>query len=315
MKKRKRKSREEQYRPVREIVRESFYLQVGEIQQEGEGAHPAAWESPYERRLIYLFLMCEDITTIETQPTEWVYQVDGDTRRHYPDARLLTTSGERYLEVKPLKRLIKPGILEKYLLIAQSFIAAQKHYVILSDDQINSRWYENAFLLSRYRTRTVSEALTRTVLDACASAPVTIAQILERATETSVADIYALLAKRTLAFDWEQPLSRQSLVSLPTQPFRGMTYERIRSSGRFADLLAEVALGRRPSDQRLLAAKRARRRPLAPSSATGFVGVLSAQQLGGLKRELSKRAAHEARHRTSGAPADDRTNAADAKEA
>lgn len=317
MKKSKRKKLEQHDRgPVREVVDQSPHLQVGEIHQEGKTTYPVAWESPHERKLIYLFLMCDDVVKIETQAKEWVYRIDGDEkeRRCYPDARLVTTTEQLYLEVKSLRYFVKPKTLEKYLAIARSFIDTDHRFAILTDDQINFRWYDNAFLLARYRSRPVTPEIERAILDACKNGEVVIADLLIQAAGlVALADVYALLTRRTLAFDWDKSLTREASVSLPKQPFAGMTYERISSSGRFADLLAEVALGRRPSDQRLLAAKRARRRPLSPSSASGFVGVLTAGELGGLKREMSKRSTFEANRGASPTGEDTRTNVTGAK--
>jgi hypothetical protein len=274
--------------PAREIVRQSSHLQVGEIYQKGITTYPAAWESFNERRVIFLLLMCRDVSAIEVQPTEIEYELDGKARKYVPDIRIRHTAGRALLEVKSLRYLITPPNLEKYTAIAQTLRGRGEEMAFIAPAHIPSMWHDNAFLLARYRSRPVSS--DQRILDLLTETSLSIDDILQRLPDVSIADVYALIARKQLCIDWDKPLNRQAQVSCPGKPFEWMRYERLRDSGRYADVLAAMALGRRPSDQRLLAASFARRRPLSPSSPVGFVEGIASTTLAHLKRQKSKHA-------------------------
>lgn len=280
--------------PARVIIKRAPHQSVGAVHREGITAYPAVWEAFRERKLIYLLFMCEDITSVKAQPTEISYPTDNGERKYFPDLGIEARGrGEVLVEVKALRYLIQRDAIEKYTTIAAHLRSQQRALDFITEDQIPEIWFENAYLLHRYSTHDVSK-MRRQVETRLSSMPVmTIADLLAvLGEEATLNDLYGLIAQRALAIDWDTPLSRRASVSLPDKPFRRMTYEHIRRQGRYVDLLAEMALGRRPSDQQLLAASFARRRPLAPACVFGFVDGFTPAQLGHLKRAMSKRTTH-----------------------
>lgn len=280
--------------PARVIIKRAPHQSVGAVHREGITAYPAVWEAFRERKLIYLLLMCDDITSVKAQPPEISYRTDDGERKYFPDLGIETRDrGEVLVEVKALRYLIQSEALAKYTTIAAHLRSQHRALDFITEDQIPPLWFDNAYLLHRYSTHDVP-MVRRQIKTRLSAMPAMAVAELQAALgkETTLNDVYGLIAQRVLAIDWDTPLSRRASVSLPDKPFRRMTYERIRRQGRYVDLLAEMALGRRPSDQQVLAASFARRRPLAPACVYGFVDGFTPAQLGHLKRAMSRRAAH-----------------------
>lgn len=295
--------------PARTIINQCPHRMVGAIHYPGLTLYPAVWESPWERKLISLLLMCHDVISIGAQPEEIIYQHEGGDRRYTPDIAITTSRGRILVEVKNLSRLIKSETLEKYLLIARIVRSQGKRLDFITDNQILPMWFKNAYLLRRYLSSTHSEQTLERVLSILEDGPRKIGELLvEIGQDLTLIHIYALIGQRVLCINWDTWLDRHALVSLPDRPFRRLTYDAIHNSGRFADLLAEMALGRRPTDQRLLAAARARRRPLSVASPLGFVDGFTPAQLGSLERLRVARVVHDIRSAAKGNGDEDRSS-------
>lgn len=282
--------------PARVLIELSPHRQVGGLHFPGLTLYPAEWEAPIERHLIRLALFCHDVRLIETQPEELPYtDVDGD--KHYtPDVALTLDRGRIFIEDKPLAILVREENLAKYLDIVR-FLRTQGHALeFITEDQIPETWLKNANLLRLYLVPDRVVTLPDIIADTLREGPRTIEDVLTTtAAAVTLADMYSLVAHRLLCIDWDERLGRRARVSLPDKPdsFQRLTYDRVRAAGRFADLLAEMAVGRRPPDQRLLAARSARRRPLSAASATGFVDGFTPGQLGHLERQRAARPREE----------------------
>lgn len=295
--KRKKRGPEDSLGPSRVVIEQCPHRMTGALEFAGLTLYPAQYETVGEERLLGVLLLCSDVTEIAAQPKKEAYELDGATRRYTSDVRLrLTTSENSYIHVeeKSLVYLVKPDNLKKYLSIAQALRSRGHELNFITHDQLKPTWCDNAHLLFRYLHNQVLADFEQRVIGALPQAREIGALLAELNANDKLAELYALIAKKRLCIDWDQPLNRRAHVSLPDQPYARMTYERIRTSGRFADLLAEMALGRRPSDQRLRAAARARRRPLSGPSPLGFVGALTPAQLGHFKRAMSTAAANDA---------------------
>ena len=256
----------------------------------GVTVYPAQFETAGEERFLGILPLCSDVTEVAAQPEKESYELDGIKRQYTSDARLrLTTSAHSshvHVDEKSLAYLVMPDNLEKYLAIAQALRSRGDQLNFITHDQLKPVWCDNTHRLIRYLHQPVSADFEQRVIGALPQAREIGVLLAELNMSDMLAELYALIAQKKLCIDWDQPLNRRALVSLPDQPFARMTYERIRTSGRFADLLAEMALGRRPSDQRLRAAARARRWPLSGPSPLGFVGALTPAQLGHFKRAM-----------------------------
>ena len=290
-KKRKKKSRPDSGKgPVRTVIEQCPHRMTGAMDFPGVTVYPAVWESHLERFLICLLAFCEDVSMIKAQSIHLAYLLDDVMRQYTPDIEIVIHNQKRYIEVKALAQLIREKNLEKYLAIANSIISQGGHLDFITHDQMPPVWSSNANLLLRYLKQECPPPVQEQVNTVLEDGPRTIRDVLTKlGTAVTLVDIYTLTARRQLCFDWNEPLTSNALVSLPDKPFKRMTYEAIRSAGRFPDLLASMALGHRPPDERLLAAAGARRWPLSGPSPLGFVGGFSSGQLGHFKRQVSRR--------------------------
>jgi hypothetical protein len=284
--------------PARIIIEKFPDRIVGAIHCPGLTYYPAEWESHLEMKLIMMLLMCHDVSSIKSQHEKFAYQLNDKTHCCFPDATI-TVSGEDILvEVKKLIYLLKAKELEKILAIATALREQRRTYALITDDQLHPVWTDNAFFLMRCIRWPLKPEVSQHLRAVLADGPRMIGELLAGPQAIAcLGDVHAHIAQRQLCIDWDQPLTRQSMVSLPDQPYRGMTYAALRDSGRFAHLLAEVALGRRPSDQRLVEVASALQRPKKGPSPLGFVGGFSPAELGHLGRAVSKAASRDADHR------------------
>lgn len=273
--------------PARAIIKQTPHRIVGAIHYPGLTLYPAEWESQGERNFIYLALLCHDVKAIEAQPQKLTYQDDHGEREYTPDLAITINRGRIFIEGKSLRNLIREENLNKYLAIARSLRARGEQLAFITEDQMPGAWVRNASLLRQYLVPEQQVDLPACVVGALQGGPRSIEGVLTATTATvTLAQMYSYIAHRLLCIDWNVRLGRNAPVSLPDQPngFARLTYDSIQSTGRFADLVAEMALGRRPANQRLLAAACTRRRPLSAASPTGFVDGFSQWELGHLER-------------------------------
>ncbi|MHB8742204.1 MAG: Tn7 transposase TnsA N-terminal domain-containing protein [Sulfuricaulis sp.] len=278
--------------PARAIIEQSPHRMVGAIHYAGLTVYPAEWESPLERQLIYMALMCHDVSAIEAQPEELSYDDEDDVHTYTPDVAITVSRGRIYVEDKPLRCLIREENLAKYAAIARSLRAQGKRLEFITEYQLPPAFCKNASLLRRYLMPDRPVQAPACVVDTLQDGPRTFdALITELGSAVTLVDLYTLVAHRLLCIDWNERLGRRARVSLPDKPhsFARLTYDAISASGRFADLVAQLALGNRPTNQQLLAASCARRQPLSVASPFGFVDGLSQWQLGHLERQHSAR--------------------------
>lgn len=277
--------------PVRTVIEQCPHRNVGSIDYGDKTLYPADWESPYERGFIHLLLLCHDVKTIETQAEKSTYQLDNKEHKYTLDVAITMISSERIpVEVKSRKNLLQEKALRKYLAIAESYLAKGQQLNFITEDQLNKGWLRTARLLKRYFFTEVKESIQITVETLLEKSPLRINGLLEAMGPKAVLnDIYALISKGHICIDWDIHLNRKAMVSLPDNPYRRLSYEEIRNSGRFHDLLEEISLGRRPEDQRRLAYARSWRRPVLPPSPYGFIGGLSPNEIGRLSRQAARK--------------------------
>lgn len=263
--------------PARKVIDLSPHRITGVLTLPGLEVYPNQHESDLERRGLRLISLCHDVHMIKSQPISLDLSALGLKRKSYtPDASIRVESQEVYVEFKALEWLVRPKAYEELKGIGTYFRTTRQQYFIVTDDQLNVEPRRtNATLLRRFLTSPVSEARRICIQDALVDGPKRIKDLLGTSDASGMLrDIYALIAQRYVCFDWNRSLDIENEVSLPGRPFRGLTFECIVNSGRFADLLQQVAMGREPQDQRLLAAARGQDWSIPDTNGWGFVDAL-----------------------------------------
>lgn len=263
-------------RPVRTLVEVSPYRTTGGASIDGLTPYAAEHESYNERHAIATFALCHDVSAFASQSSEEQYiDQSGKLRRYIPDFDVTAWVPRLIVEVKALDSLVRDDAIDKYQAIANNYRNQKQPFAFLVDAQIEEApRFGSVKLLFRYVTSPLPEGVQRKAKGALTSGPMTISALCNAA-KLQLVDIYTLIAKKHLCIDWSAPLSSDALVSLPGQPFEGLRLEHILRSTRYGRLLADLALGRRPTDQQLLASASAWRRCRRPDGPFSCVGGFS----------------------------------------
>lgn len=233
-------------------------------------------ESSLERHALATLALCHDVLAMESQPGE-CYEFDGTLHTYHPDYALLMASGQRVrVEAKSPACLVREKALAHYLPMARWFRANGQPFVFLTDAQIEARpRFDSVRLLCRYLAGTLPDSVLPRIQEKLQTGPRPLAELAAPEAGLPLVALYTLLARRHLCFDWNAPLDIRATVSLPGQPYGGLHLADVLHSTRYGHLLAELALGRRPADQSVLAAAaawRPRRRDLTPFNFVGGHG-------------------------------------------
>lgn len=234
---------------------------------------PIEHESHNERHALWLLPLCHDVLKIFTQASKEPYlNADGVLSEHTPDITVETPAGSITLEVKSLSWLVKEKELNKYLLIARGYLKQKKHFAFLVDAQLEQKpMVQSVNLLRRYVHCRVDQLSYDEVTQHLRSGPLPIQELITKAS-VQLVDVLVLIALKVICFDWSRPLDGNAFVSLPDQPYEGLKLENILRSTRYGHLLAELALGRRPTDQSIMADAAHWRQCRQPSGPFQFVG-------------------------------------------
>lgn len=267
------KPRKSSKKPVRVLVECSPHRTTGGGNVAGLMEIDAEHESYPERHSLAALVLCRNVRSIASQASEEPYIFGDKLHHHIPDFTVDSFAPGLRIEVKALASLVHKESLEKCLAIALGYLERGIPFAFLVDAQLEEQpRFDSIKLLFRYASSKVPETVLARALAALAGGPLSIRDIKARAS-LELVDVWTLIARRHLCFDWTIPLHPDTtVVSLPDRPFGGLKLEDILCSTRFGGLLAELALGRRPTDQRLLAdaaSWRQHGRPLGPWS---FVG-------------------------------------------
>lgn len=242
-------------RSARNLKKSVPHRTVGGFNVHQVNEYPVEYESYNERNTTLLLAHCHDVSSIKSQPFTFEYiDEHGKHRKHTPDFEATSNTGEvLYLEVKAIEDLLKPINIAKYIQIAKEYYRKGINFRFLTNIQIeNQPVFDAVKLLFRYVNSPASLVHLERAQDFLNYGAMPISALMEKA-QLELRDIYTLIAKRQLTFDLNKPLSRASYVSLPNQPYKGITLETILCSTRYGDLLQKLALGHQPTDQSLLA--------------------------------------------------------------
>jgi len=234
-------------------------------------------ESSNERDALGTLVLCHDVKSISSQASKEPYSAsDGSDHVHIPDFTVDTFVPDLRIEVKSLTSLLKNTSIEKYIAVAKGYLDRHVPFALLVDAQLREEpRFSSMKLLFRYVGGRVPEGALARATDILRSGPLTISELKDRA-RLELVDVWTMVARRHLCFDWATPLDAETtLISLPEQPFEGLKLEDILRSTRFGPLLAELAVGRGPKDQRLLADAATWRQHRRPPTPFQFVGGFS----------------------------------------
>lgn len=229
------------------------------------------YESRNEANAIDTLVLCHDVYKIASQPITETYEYEGKTRHYTPDFIVDTFVPGLRIEVKSVANFVShTSSHDKYLAIAKAYRQRDIGFAFLVDAQLEEEpRFSNVKLLQRYVGSTVPPTVLERARAVLSDGPLTVAELQQRAS-LELVDVWTLIARQHLSFDWRTPLDRHATaVSLPDQPFGGLKLADILRSTRFGDFLAEMALGRRATDKRLMADATTWRRidrPLEPWS-------------------------------------------------
>jgi hypothetical protein len=243
-------------RPARSLHKSAPHRTVGGIQVNGIAVE---YESYNERNAIFFLAICHDVIQIRSQPIRLSYTDEKDRSRHHiPDFEIMTSDGDVcYLEIKAIENLLQPDNLQKYSLIAKAYIKQQLALKFLTNIQIEQQpLFDVAKLLFRYHNFPVSTQLIQQASLVLANGGMDIREYLQ-ITNAQLRDVYALIAQKHITFDLNRPLGMSSSISLPNQPYQGVTFEKIVSSTRFGDFLERLAMGHVQANQSLMATAKA----------------------------------------------------------
>lgn len=268
-----RKTKKKTPKAARTLVECSPHRTTGGGSYKGLTELDAEYESRNEARAIDTLVLCHDVQKIASQPIQEPYEHAGRTHKYTPDFIVDTFVPGLRIEVKSLGSLLKDTAQDKYLAIAAAYRQRGVDFAFLVDAQLEAEpRFSNVKLLSRYVNSTVPAAVLERTLPALSNGPLTIPDLRARAS-LDLVDVWTLLARQRLCFDWNTRLSPlETVVSLPNQPFGGLKLADVLRSTRYGDFLAEMALGRRATDKHLMADAATWRRRDCPLEPWSFVG-------------------------------------------
>ncbi|WP_322880626.1 hypothetical protein [Pandoraea sputorum] len=257
----------------------------------------AEHESPNERLAMAHLALCSDVETIASQPWQDTYRDDGGKlRRYIPDFVVSNGTYRLIIEVKALAFLTDEESLRKYAAIARHYLAEHQPFAFLVDVQLEeSPRAASVRLLFRYCTSVAPTPVLELARAGLVHGALQIGELCRRA-RIQLVDVYTLIATKHLCIDWGHPLSTNAMVSLPGKPYEGLKLEHILRATRFGHFLEELAVGRRPTDRRMLADAQTWRQSRRAPTPYCFVGGFPTRQIvGGLRDEDSLSYAAERR--------------------
>ena len=262
--------------PVRILHRTSPHRTVGGLNFEGLTPYISEYESYNEQNTINTLALCHDVKEIRSQPRRFTYiKQDGKSGFHIPDFEVITESGSIFLEVKAIENLLEKSSVEKYSYIARHYLMGHERLAFLTNVQLEEKpRFDAVLLLRRYVNSQLNHDALSIAQQMLSNGPMTISSLLEHSAVTLL-DIYTFIARKYLCFDMNTSLGRDTQVSMPNQPFKGLSIESILRSTRYGDLLEKLAMGRMPTDQSILAAAKSWRQLNNKPTVWGMVGGFS----------------------------------------
>lgn len=257
--------------PARHLIDQCPHRIVGVMHLPGCDIEAPQYESPLEHSAIRLLALCGDVKKISSQ-TERISYIDQDgvERTYTLDLLVELAHGEALrIEVKPLKVLLTQENQDKYAAIARAYLKRQKPFDFLTSDAL---LVEPRHSISRrlrlYLAAEVPVASIEALYSLLERGPISIGALKD---SVPLSHIYALVARNQLCISWKEKFDSCMTVSLPNQPYAPLSYAALSNQGQFRPLVQELVLGRRPTNQRLLAAALSKDKSISLPSPIGSV--------------------------------------------
>ncbi|NVJ47269.1 MAG: TnsA endonuclease N-terminal domain-containing protein [Cytophagia bacterium] len=142
----------------------------------------------------------------------------GFGRYYTPDFLLNLVSGQKvYVEIKPIKKLQDPELVERFRFIEHYLNKSNSSFVLITDLELDRPFiYENFNFLRPFRRQSVSsktyEKIKRALLNTNVN---TISELLEQA--DSINQIYTLIANNYLTCDLTSNINLSTKIKLTTE--------------------------------------------------------------------------------------------------
>lgn len=174
------------------------------------------WESILERDAIYLFEQSPGVISFQEQPALVHYELDGETKKYFPDFELVLSNDEIiHVEIKPKQKMESPVLTKKIAAIADAYARRGMKFRLLTDADIRQEpRLQNMKLLQQFKTHQISaneskKKVTEILQD---GEPVSVSQIFEAIGKVNT---LKLLADDFIRCDLEQSFeAARNLASL-----------------------------------------------------------------------------------------------------
>jgi hypothetical protein len=175
-----------------------------------------AWESQLEQKACYHFEFSPAVVSFREQPLTLSFPTQKGLSKYTPDFELTLHNGEIcYVEVKPLSKLQSPQVTER-LQLAHQFLAGKGYnFIVLTDEELNfpNRIRNFSILRPYLRFEIPVQILEQARAWMTHSSDPTLEAISSFLGLQSTA--FALLAQLHIGFDFDEPLSNNSLLFTP----------------------------------------------------------------------------------------------------
>ncbi|EJL8267927.1 TPA: transposase [Vibrio cholerae] len=182
-----------------------------------------AWESQLEKKACLLFEFSTIVTSYREQPITISFPSGGCIRKYTPDFELQLSTGQRiYVEVKPASKLADDDLRAKFRDIDTFWKQHGCYFIVITDEELNQPVRQSNFTFLRPYLALQCSADVIGQAKSWLSSQQTATFDELTSFIGSLSDAYALLAQGHITFDLDQPISRDSLLTI--QPEES-TYE------------------------------------------------------------------------------------------
>jgi hypothetical protein len=169
------------------------------------------WESIHERNVFYRLDSESRVRGFQEQPLKLKYEVDGETRTHYPDIRVEWWDGSKELwEVKSRKDSVREEFINRTSLLETALPNYGYRYrMVIGEDFAREPYLSNAIMLLKYGRQPISDLAREQVRQILSVAPCI---TWESAVNGTLGDdgrtvVCRLVLEGVLTFDNNQPFS------------------------------------------------------------------------------------------------------------
>lgn len=182
-----------------------------------------AWESQLEKKACLLFEFSPAVSSYKEQPITIRFPSGDSVRKYTPDFELQLNTGQRiYVEVKPASKLADEELKATFRDIDAFWQQHGCYFIVLTDEELNQPVRQsNLTFLRPYLVHQCRAADIRQASSWLSSRQTaTLGELISFI--GSLSDAYSLLAQGHIAFNLDQPIDQNSLLTIPPE---GLTDE------------------------------------------------------------------------------------------